>query len=109
MIWWARAHLDYLSGRLWLAGVDPASLSPGAWLDVAYAALVDLADGSVDRQQVMDAINEQLASSVFADRESWGSTPAAVAGARAMMDLAGGPAPLRDPQAHVDEGDGAAG
>ena len=68
-----------------------------AWLDVAYAALVDLVDGNVDRQQVMDAIDEQLASSVFADRQAWGTTPSAVAGARAMMDLAGGPAPLREP------------
>lgn len=66
---------------------------------------MDLVDGNVDRQQVMDAIDEQLVTSVFADRESWGSTPAAVAGARAMMDLAGGPAPLRDTQAHVGEGD----
>lgn len=71
-------------------------MGPRDWLDVAYAALVDLVDGEVDRQKVMDAIDEQLASSIFADREAWGTTASAVAGARAMMDLAGGPAPLRE-------------
>ena len=85
-----------------LAGVDPSSLGPREWLDVAYAALVDLVDGEVDRQKVMDAIDEQLAASVFADREAWGTTPSAVAGARAMMDLAGGPAPMREQVSSVD-------
>ncbi len=101
---WAFAHLDYLTGRLIDHGVDPASLSASDWLDLAMARLVDMSDGLTDRAKVLESVRAVLAVPVVTTetalermRRTWGRSPQAQAGQRAMMAAAGGPAPMRDP------------
>ncbi len=94
---WAIAHADYLEGRLLLAGVDTGSLAAHQWLAVAYTVLADSIDGLVDRGKVLDNLDAQLAKPALPDRERWGTDPEAVRAQKAMMQLAGGPAPMRDP------------
>jgi hypothetical protein len=75
------------------------------WLDVAYSLQIDMPDGLVNRYEVIAEVNRRLARSLFEllveagaikpDRSVWGRTPTAVAGQRAMMRQAGGPAPMR--------------
>jgi hypothetical protein len=70
-------------------------------LDLAYYVMVSLPDGFVDRYEVMTNLNEHLAKPLIAkpfDREAWMRSPQVVAGQRAMIAQAGGPAPLRDPE-----------
>jgi hypothetical protein len=68
--------------------------------------MVSLPDGFVDRYEVMASLNEQLAKPLVAktiDREAWMRSPQVVAGQRAMIAQAGGPAPMRDPSAKRPE------
>lgn len=92
---WALVNLPYLEGRLLLAGIDPRTLTAGQWLSVAYAMLADSIDGFVDRGKVIDNLNESLAEPVFPDADTFGTDPRSVRATRAMMDMAGGPAPAR--------------
>lgn len=103
------AHLNYLEGRLRRNGVDPATLGMRGWLQLAYAEQIDMADGFVNRYEVIKELDERLAKSVAEllrdhlvrtgkappDREAWGRSPQAQRGQRAMMRMAGGPAPMR--------------
>jgi hypothetical protein len=100
---WALAHADYLEGRLLLAGIDTAALAAHQWLAVAYTVLADSIDGMVDRTKVLANLDAQLAKPALPDRETWGTDPTAVQGQRAMMELAGGPAPMRNPDAQRPE------
>lgn len=109
---WALAHLDYLTGRLLTAGVDPKTLDSRDWLDVAYYAMITMPDGLVDRYDVIARANEQLSKPVAEwlegtpkgiDRDEWMRSPQAQAGQRAMLTQAGGPAPMRDPEAERPE------
>ena len=95
LTFWALTHLVYLEGRLLLAGVDPARLTAPQWLSAAYTVLVDSIDGMVDRGKVIDTLNENLAEPAFPDPETWGTDPRSQRGQRAMMAIAGGPAPAR--------------
>jgi hypothetical protein len=73
---------------------------------VAYYAMVSIPDGLVDRYEVMAALNEQLAKPLGPakiDRDAWMRSPQVVAGQRAMIAQAGGPAPMRDPEAKRPE------
>ena len=94
---WAIAHADYLEGRLLLAGVDTGRLAAHQWLAVAYTVLADSIDGLVDRAKVLANLDAQLAKPALPDRERWGTDPEAVRAQKAMLALAGGPAPMRDP------------
>lgn len=93
---WAVTNLAYLRGALIRKGVRPETLTARDWLDVALSAVVD-GVGIVDRQKVLERMRERLATSVFADEETFGTDPASIRATRAMMDLAGGAAPMRDP------------
>lgn len=93
------AHLDYLCGRLIARGVDPSDLSARDWLDVAYATMIDMADGMVDRDKIKADLDDVLAREVVSRSAVWGADPQAQAGQRAMMRAAGGPAPMRPPDA----------
>lgn len=79
--------------------MDPRSLSFTDWLDYAYATLIDMPDGMVDRHDVIAKMDEVLSTPIptpaTVDRRTWGRDPQAQAGQRAMMALAGGPAPMR--------------
>lgn len=94
---WAIARADYLEGRLLLAGVDTGRLAAHQWLAVAYAVLADSIDGLVDREKVLTNLDAQLTKPAIPDRNSWGTDPEAVRAQKAMLQLAGGPAPMRDP------------
>lgn len=98
---WALSLAPYLRGRLLLAGVDYGSFSAGDWMDVTFTMLVDMPDGMVDRFELMDVLDARLR--VPLGREGHGYGPEAEAGARAMEELAGGPAPLRPPGAKRPE------
>ena len=68
--------------------------------------MVTIPDGLVDRYEVIGNLNEQLAKPlgpVKIDRDAYMSSPQVVAGQRAMIAQAGGPAPLRDPEAKRPE------
>lgn len=68
--------------------------------------MVTIPDGLVDRYEVMAALNEQLTKPLVQkpfDREAWMRSPQVVAGQRAMIAQAGGPAPMRDPEAKRPE------
>lgn len=95
---WAAANIGYVRGRVRLAGHDPDTLAWVDWCDVVEAVLVDLPDGMVDRFQWMEKLDESLHSPPWVDRETWGASPSAEAGMRAMMELAGPPATRRDPK-----------
>ena len=98
LTWWAAQELPYLDGRLRLAGIDPDELDMRQWLNVAYAELVDLhGGGQASRAEAKKALDDKLAEPV-ALREAWGRGPQAEQGQRAMMALAGGPAPPRQPK-----------
>lgn len=76
------------------------------WLDFAYYVMVSIPDGLVDRYEVMSNLNEQLTKPLVnkpLDRDAWMRSPQVVAGQRAMIAQAGGPAPLRDPSAKRPE------
>lgn len=64
---------------------------------MAYVVLADSIDGLVDRAKVLANLDAQLAKPAFPDRERWGTDPEAVRAQKAMLQLAGGPAPMRDP------------
>lgn len=82
---------------------------------MVYAIQIDLPDGLVNRQEVFDAVDKRLATPLQQlvdeavleavkagrlkpDRATWGRSPQAVAGQRAMMRGTGGPAPMRPPK-----------
>ncbi len=89
-----------------------------AWLQVSYAAQVDLPDGLVNRYEVIKELGERLARPVAElihehlvrsgkakpDPQVWGRSPQAQRGHRAMMRLAGGPALVRRPPTPSPEG-----
>lgn len=81
---------------------------------MVYAVQIDLPDGLVNRAEVLEAVDKRLATplevlvheaymeavkagKIKPDRATWGRSPQAVAGQRAMMRGAGGPAPMRRP------------
>ncbi len=68
--------------------------------------MVSIPDGMVDRYEVMSNLNDQLAKPLGPakiDRDAWMRSPQVVAGQRAMIAQAGGPAPMRDPEAKRPE------
>lgn len=52
--------------------------------------------GMASPAEVMQKLDEILATPPRPLRDEWGTGPAAEAGQRAMLDLVGGPAPLRE-------------
>lgn len=98
LTFWALAFAPYLRGRLLLAGrsIRDPDLTAGDILDLTLVLIVD-GVGEVNRTEVLDRITDQLKKPPWPTRDSWGTDPTAQAGQRAMMALAGGPAPMRDP------------
>lgn len=68
--------------------------------------MVSMPDGLVDRYEVIAKLNEHLSTPLVKkpfDRDEWMRSPQARAGQRAMIAQAGGPAPMRDPEAKRPE------
>lgn len=95
LTFWALSFAPYLRGRLILAGDRITNLSASDVLDVTHALVAD-GVGMTNLSEVLDKLSEVLARSPWPTRESWGADPQAQANQRAMMALAGGPAPPRD-------------
>lgn len=86
-----------MEGWLRLRGVDPDQLSSRSLLSCIHAALLEIGSSPfVPFDKVLGAVAESLMEPTVVRRETWGTGPAAEEGMRAMMDLVGGPAPLRD-------------
>jgi len=65
-------------------------------LDWAFAgALEAVRHPNEQLYRAVDRLREALASPPWPDVNYWGTTPQAQQAARAMADLAGGPAPMR--------------
>lgn len=104
---WATARASLLRIRLRRDGIDPRDLSAGDALDLIYEYL--LAEQStvwVADVTVREQLDEFLADPSIlprsarrrvhrGQRATWGTTPEAREGAKAMMALAGGPASIR--------------
>lgn len=58
-----------------------------ASLDLTYALMIDGAGGMVSREEVIAAVDEQLAEVPWLDPATWGTGARAAAGHRAMMAL----------------------
>lgn len=81
-----------MRGDLRRRGVATHTLTALDLVDVAYAYMADAArDGSEATRAQLDVTINRM----FPDFDSWGTDPQAVAAHRAMMNLAGGPAPQR--------------
>lgn len=79
-----------------LAGHPPGfldTLDMGDTLDLLLAVMLE--ELRAGTKFTIEAVRDRLEQPPFNMRASWGTTPAAVAGQRAMMDMAGGPAPMR--------------
>ena len=80
-----------------MAGWSPADVSAAVALDVAYATIIDLWPVGADRRAMLTELEDRLTRPPWPDRDHWGEGTAAVEAQRAMMRLAGGPAPMRTP------------
>lgn len=94
---WAAGNRGWVNGELLRAGHKPGlldRLSLADTLDLLLALLVELRakPGTTDQLAATMAV---LAKPPFNLRDTWGTTPDAVAGAKAMARIAGGPAPMR--------------
>lgn len=96
--------------------MNPRALGMRGWLQVAYAAQIDLPDGLVNRYEVKQQVDDRLArpvaelihehlvrsGKVKPNPKLWGRSPQAQRGHRAMMAMAGGPAAPRPPKPRED-------
>lgn len=80
-----------MNGRLRLAGITEAG-DLGELLDLIHALFVDSPPQLQHGAELLD-------QPFWNERAEWGRTSAAQRGHAAMMALAGGPAPMRDPDA----------
>lgn len=63
------------------------------YLDLVQWAIIDLAGAFVDREKMMDKLDEMWAPRVKLTVETWGTDAEAIRAGRAMMDFVGSPDP----------------
>lgn len=80
-----------------LRGVRIEELDSRRVLSVLHAALMELSASQVPLDKVLTAIDEKLGEELIVRRATWGMGPRAEERQRAMMDMVGGPAPMREP------------
>jgi len=94
---WTVGHYGLLAARVTQAGQDPRGLDGRQLVDWAYGVALDTARHPNEALwRTVTRVEEALAQPPWPDREFWGSTPEAQRAQRAMADLAGGPAPMRE-------------
>lgn len=73
-------------------------LDLGRLCSVVHAVVIEVhAGGMVPAAKVEGEVAKVLAEPAIVRRDTWGLGPSAEEGLSAMMDLVGGPAPMRDP------------
>lgn len=110
---WAWTNWDLVEGLMARDGFRPTLETPLRTLvAVWFSYLAELRIGDVRAHiagialhsqeefpaasdQALDALRTNLAEPIIVTWETWGTSPQAEEAQRAMMDLAGGPAPLR--------------
>lgn len=87
---WATARHAYVDGRLLLAGLDAGTLPARRLLNVVFVLMSEqIAD--VNRDEILERLETDLAKSPVPDRESWGTSPSFVQGQRSIMAEFGPP------------------
>lgn len=86
---WAHQNRSYINGRMVMAGLE--DLDGAEWVDLVWALALDFYAGMSSRGEVEEAWRKALewGSPLNPDRETWGETEDAKAGARAMAALVG--------------------
>lgn len=96
-IWaWATARWHYVDGRLALVGLDPATMPAWRLLNVLFVLMVECV-GEINRDQVVEEFEKQLATPPFPDRETWGLPTADRVAASATLAQYGPPTGWRPP------------
>jgi hypothetical protein len=78
-----------------LAGYDPDTMPAALALDIALGCIVDLWPSTANRNAALAELLGIISRPPWPERDTWGEDTTAVAAQRAMMALAGGPAPMR--------------
>lgn len=90
LVTWATARWHYIDGYCLRVGLDLNALPADRVLNVIFSLMVEMI-GEVNRDQVIEKMDEILAAVDRPLRETWGTDPAYVAQQRTIMGSYGPP------------------